>query len=168
MGRTHSRLGSRVFVINNLDENSGLINVSFSGELGSYVDCGRLKSVVTSARGTRTYDFAIATDYQLYEAFDLEGGTGLWTHEHRMSLDGRVNLIVEELSARQTLVTVNSRYELTKTTRSTSTASRGFPSNYEEVITFGVNETKAFPGSGVGTACRATGRLEREILALIN
>src|SRR4029453_12877985 len=48
-------LGKQFFVINNLDKDSGFINLSYSGDPERYVDCGVLTSTVSNARGERTY-----------------------------------------------------------------------------------------------------------------
>ncbi|MFZ0050306.1 MAG: hypothetical protein WAK96_00895, partial [Desulfobaccales bacterium] len=48
-------LGKKFFVINNLDKESGIINVSYKGDPEQYVDCGRITSYVANARGERTY-----------------------------------------------------------------------------------------------------------------
>ena len=37
-------LGKQFYVINNLDKNSGIINVSYGGDPEKYVDCGRIYS----------------------------------------------------------------------------------------------------------------------------
>src|SRR5215470_6870285 len=48
-------LGKQFFVINNLDKDSGFINLSYPGDPEQYVDCGVLTSTVSNARGERTY-----------------------------------------------------------------------------------------------------------------
>jgi len=50
-------LGGAFFVINNLDKESGLINISYRGAPEKYVDCGHIHSYVKNLAGERTYDF---------------------------------------------------------------------------------------------------------------
>lgn len=160
-------LGSQFFIINNLDKESGLINVSFSGEPDSYLDCGWIKSTVVGPRGTRTYDNPVARGTISYQYFDTNTGTGVWNVQHNLSLEARANLIVEELGPRQTMVTVNTRFTVSRTVRSQNVTMRTFPSEFSESISFGTNETAEFSNSALGTSCRSTGKLERELLALI-
>ena len=101
-------LGKQFFIINNLDKSSGLINISYSGDPEKYIDCGRITSYVKNARGERTYDFAGATAQQNYEI--MEPGVGLFLIDRRMALEGRVNLVFQEVNSSQTRVTANTRY----------------------------------------------------------
>jgi len=57
-------LGKKIFVINNIDKSSGLINLSYSGNPEDFIDCGRIISHVQNLAGSRTYDFAGATPNQ--------------------------------------------------------------------------------------------------------
>ena len=51
-------IGDSFFVINNLDKESGFINVSYSGDPCMFVDCGRVNSdVTTAAAGKKTIIF---------------------------------------------------------------------------------------------------------------
>jgi hypothetical protein len=102
-------LSKQFFVINNLDKSSGLINLSYSGDPEKYIDCGRITSFVKNAQGERTYDFAGAKAQQNYEI--MNAGVGLFFLDRRMSLEGRVNLIFEEVDTNTTRVTANTRYE---------------------------------------------------------
>lgn len=71
-------LGKQFFVINNLDKESGIINVSYSGNPESYVDCGILDSFVQNARGERHYNFPAAKAHQVYEVMDMDSGGHLF------------------------------------------------------------------------------------------
>src|SRR5262249_34213685 len=100
-------LGKQFFVINNLDKSSGFINLSYSGDPESYIDCGRIISHVQNARGERTYNFAGSKADQTYEVMNE---AGLFFVQRKMSVEGRVNLVFEELGPTQTRVTANTRY----------------------------------------------------------
>jgi len=103
-------LGKEFFVINNLDKASGFINISYAGDPEAYVDCGRIVSYVKNARGERTYDFPGARAEQVYEIM----GAGLYFVNRKISIDGRMNLIFEQMSPAQTRVTANVRYIITR------------------------------------------------------
>jgi hypothetical protein len=154
-------LGKRFFVINNLDKSSGLINVSFSGPTEKYLDCGTISSFVENMRGPRTYNFNAASSNTNYESY--EGGF-LLAHQRRMSLEGRVNVIVEEVSPSTTRVTANTRYVVTRTATLTNVANPQQTHASNDSISFGSEETGVFPSQ---TACVSTGALESELLSLV-
>lgn len=106
------RLAKEFFVINNLDQTSGLINVSYSGDPERYVVSGTIKSHVENAMGPRDYEFPAASAHQVYEVVQ---NNNLWRYSRRMSLEGRANVVLEELGPEKTRVTANVRYILTKT-----------------------------------------------------
>lgn len=159
-------LGKQFFVINNLDKSSGLINVSYTGDPEKYVDCGRITSYVMNARGKRTYDFPGARAQQSYEV--MEPANGLFVIERKMSLDGRVNLVFEEVTPNQTRVTANTRYVVQRDL-SIRNAASNFPQARSDTISFNSGAGASFPFSsdGKATECVPTGELEREILQVI-
>src|SRR5262245_17756488 len=86
-------LSKQFFVINNLDKSSGLINVSYSGDPLSYVDCGMIHSYVKNARGERNYNFPASKTSQSYEV--MVNGQ-LFGVRRNVSLEGRMNIIVSQ------------------------------------------------------------------------
>ena len=158
-------LGKRFFVINNLDKASGLINISYSGDPEKYIDCGRITSYVQNARGERTYDFPGAKAQQSYEI--MNPGVGLFFIDRRMSLEGRVNLIFEELGPNRTRVTANTRYVVQRQ-RVVRAAANNIPQTMTDSVQFNSGGSAAFAGPADQAAeCIATGQLEREILDAI-
>ena len=152
-------LGKRFFVINNLDKSSGLINLSYSGDPEEYIDCGRIVSFVQNARGKRTYDFPASSAQQSYEVMDANGLFGI---DRRMSLEGRVNVIFEEVSPSQTRVTVNTRYVVQKQ-HTARNVGGGAPQTSTETIQFNSGGQGAFSNSSTNpTQCVATGQLDVE------
>ena len=121
-------LAKHFFVINNLDKESGIINISYSGDPENYVDCGYIESYVKNARGERTYYFPAASANQTYEIMDMKQGGQLFFINRKMHLEGRMNLIVEEIASNKTIVTANTKYVLTKsgTVRNVQGASQSF------------------------------------------
>lgn len=158
-------LGKQFFVINNLEKSSGLINVSYSGNPEKYIDCGRVTSYVKNGRGERTYDFLGASPQQRYEVMQ---GSMLFDVNRRLSLEGRVNLIFEEVTPNQTRVTASTRYVVQRQVTAIGASNR-IPQTSTDSISFNSGSSSAFPSNrnGQATECAATGALEREILAAI-
>jgi hypothetical protein len=152
-------------VINNLDKSSGLINVSYNGDPENYIDCGRLTSYVKNARGERTYDFPGARAQQTYEVMN---SSGLFFVERKMSLEGRVNLVFEDISPNATKVTANTRYVVTRQLTGRN-AANNTPQSRTDTISFNSGGRASFPANAEGQAseCVSTGQLEREILSSI-
>ncbi len=159
-------LSKQFFVINNLDKSSGLINLSYSGDPEKYIDCGRIKSFVKNAQGERTYDFAGAKAQQSYEI--MNPGVGLFFLDRRMSVEGRVNLIFEEVDANTTKVTANTRYVVNRT-QAVRSAGGGFPQNSSDSISFNSGGSAPFPANQRGefAECAARGVLEQEVLSAV-
>jgi hypothetical protein len=161
-------LGKQFFVINNLDKSSGFINVSYTGDPEKYIDCGRVTSYVKNAQGERTYDFPAAKAQQSYEV--MNPSVGLFFIERKMSLDGRVNLIFEEVGPNQTKVTANIRY-IVQRQLTIRNAANNVPQSRSDSVSFNSNGSASFPAASASdnraTECVATGELEREILSAI-
>jgi hypothetical protein len=158
-------LSKRFFVVNNLDKASGFINLSYSGDPEKYVDCGRVTSYVKNARGERTYEFAGSVAQKNYEVMN---SNGLFFIDRRMALEGRVNLVFEEVSATETRVTANTHYVVTR--HSTARAANNASGSSTDTIAFNSGSSSAFPvgtGQTVATQCTPTGALEQDILAAI-
>lgn len=157
-------LSKQFFVINNLDKSSGLINVSYNGDPEKYIDCGRITSFVKNARGERTYNFAGAAGQQSYE---IMNPNGLFIVNRTMTLDGRVNLVFEEVTPTRTRVTANTRYVVQRqqTVRNMNNQSQAFSNS----ISFNSGGGASFPPADDGRAaeCVSNGFLEREILNAI-
>ena len=160
-------LSKQFYVINNLDKPSGLINISYSGSPEKYMDCGRVSSYVKNARGERTYNFAAASPMQSYET--MTNGN-LFFYERTMALDGRINLIFEEIGPNQTRITANTKYVVTKAIVARN-AANNIPQSISDTISFNTKGRATFPSRGnttvAATECVSTGYLEQEILSAI-
>ncbi|MFN7835854.1 MAG: hypothetical protein ACK5NY_08750 [Burkholderiaceae bacterium] len=158
-------LGKQFFVINNLDKSSGLINISYSGDPERYIDCGRITSYVKNARGERTYDFPASKAQQSYEI--MNPGVGLFALDRRMNLEGRVNLIFEEVGPSTTRVTANTRYVVARSQVVSNT--QGASRTFNDTISFNSGAGASFPSDSDGRSaeCVSTGALEREVLSAI-
>ncbi|WP_157199347.1 hypothetical protein [Methylomonas koyamae] len=159
------RTWEKFFVINNLDKSSGLINISYSGDPEQYVDCGTISSYVKNARGERTYNFPASSSLQTYEMLD---GINLFSIQRKMSLEGRINVIFQELTPDKTQVTVNTKYILTKQGTAIH-AGDGARGDFSDTISFGTGNGASFPinNQAQSTECIPTGNLEKSILSLI-
>lgn len=159
-------LGKQFFVVNNIDKSSGFINVSYTGDPESYIDCGRISSYVKNARGERTYEFAGAKAQQSYE---MMVPNGLFLVNRKMSLEGRVNLVFEDMGPSQTRVTANTRYVVNRSISSQHVGG-SFPQIANDSISFNSGGHAFFPttADGRATECVSTGKLEREILSVIH
>lgn len=159
-------LGKQFFVINNIDKSSGLMNISYTGDPERYIDCGRIVSYVMNAHGERTYDFAGAKAQQYFEI--LNPSIGHLNIDRRMSLEGRVNLIFEEVGPNTTRVTANTRYIATRT-QIAYDAVKKYPQSVTDTISFNYGGGASFPknSQGQSSECVSTGALEREILSAI-
>ncbi|MBI2449479.1 hypothetical protein HYV49_04235 [Candidatus Pacearchaeota archaeon] len=60
-------LGREYFVINNLDKESGFINVSYGEDPELFIDCGEISSWVSNLRGRRDYVFPASRAAQQFE-----------------------------------------------------------------------------------------------------
>lgn len=159
-------LGKEFFVINNLDKSSGLINVSYSGDPEKFIDCGQISSHVSNLRGERTYSFPGAAASKQYE---MMNDGRLFIINRKMELEGRVNLIFEEISPTKTKVTANTRY-IVKRHIVVQNIGGGFPVTNADTLAFNTGASASFPAAkdGRATECVGTGKLEAEILKAIN
>lgn len=157
-------LGKQFFVINNIAKDSGLINISYTGDPQRFIECGRIRSVVEMNGGQKSsYDFPAAVAYQEYViVLKNIGGQGILRNVTRkMNLEGRMNIIVEPIDKSQTRVTVNTRYLVTK-----NVSFQGGYNVVSDVLSFNSGEEASFANGG--TTCRPTGSFEQIVLSLFN
>ncbi len=159
-----SSLGASFFVINNIDKSSGFINLSFSGNPEKYINCGRIKYIVDNLAGKRVYDFPPSLEDSKYERY-INGE--LYTFYRKLSLDGRVNIIMQELSENETVATVNIRYMVNGYFDIFDVSGKKIEAS-SQTLSFNTNTSDKFKSeSNQGVICISSGQLEREILNLI-
>ncbi len=156
-------LSKSFFVVNNIDKQSGFINVSYSGDPEKYIDCGNIHYEVTNAAGSRTYDFPGARASARYETMNVNAPIPLWRHNRTMGLDGRINIVLEIAPESGTMITVNAKYVVAKSIN--SVAASGQTNSMNETISFNSNGGTRFPQGQ--TYCVATGKMESDLLELI-
>ncbi|MHC4844343.1 MAG: hypothetical protein ACYTEE_11120 [Planctomycetota bacterium] len=147
------------FVINDLDEESGSIIISYNGDPEEYVDCGRIYSSVEDLSGKRTYDFPASRNYKVYETYN----NNIFLHHIRkLDLDGLMDITIEEIADDKTKITVNTEYVLTKFV--TSVDVQGNKISFNKSISFNTGKSDVSPG---GRVCICNGTLEKEVLSLL-
>lgn len=164
-----AKLGQRFFVINNLDKSSGLINVSYSGDPEQYVDCGTV-TITTKGHNGGTYIFKGAAADTIFSTpvpippYNMPANVQA---RRQMELEGRVNLIFEEIGSDRTRVTAATRYILTR--KISSNGHVMFPES-SDTISFNSDSEASFPGGrdGQPMKCVANGALEESLLSVIN
>ena len=172
-------LSKSFYVINNIDKESRIINISFSSNSPSeYVDCGKTHRTYTQGDKTETYDydvagpaaFKVATVRQEHPAF-----ANYVSIRREPVLDGRSNVYVapDEKDNAKTIVTVNTRYILTIKVKGEAFAqhangnvfSRGRLPEETMTVTFNTNKSgQSDIGDGSKMTCFAKGKLEKDIL----
>lgn len=155
-------LGKTFFIINNIDKQSGLINVSYSGDPERYVDGGMITSYVTGPRGEFRSTFPASRGSWVYNAITkLSNGMDVYSTVYRtLTLDGRANIILEEAPSKQTKITVNIRYIMTKSGVIRTMTEP--PSNFTGTASMSTGGELVFPGER--DTYYPTGVLEQEIL----
>lgn len=162
-------LGKRFFVINNLDKGSGFINLSYLGDPEKYIDCGTIR-VDMDLAGAPITSIPAAAAFKGYALMTL-GDVLMITR--RMELDGKVNLIFEEISSNQTRVTANTRFTVKRNVETKHYGSGRVVYTDSNAIAFNTGDAATFPvaeygaNNGNKTECVSTGALELEVLGSI-
>ncbi|MBP0635766.1 hypothetical protein [Cupriavidus sp. AcVe19-6a] len=152
-------LASDFFVINNIDKNSRLINVSFSSDRPSdYVDCGFSSRTFKNARGESSYNYRTADSAQ----FTFANKDGMAFNVNRKTrLEGRINVYVAP-EASGTVVNANVKYILGVNIVSAPLGG-GVPATANIQADF---STKA-PYVGSDFTCHANGAIESRVLGFV-
>jgi hypothetical protein len=152
-------IGESFFVINNIEKDSGLINISYIDDPCRFISCGTFNSYVLNAQGKRNYNFPACIEYKEYEEFN---NGNLFIIKRRMTLDGRASIIVQE-SNNGTLVKVNVRYIVIKNAKIYDPSWR-FIRTKLSIIGFNSNGGESFSN---GMKCYANGQFEKMILDIV-
>jgi hypothetical protein len=167
------KLSKEFFVINTIDKSSGIVNISYAGDPSKYIDCGRIHTEVKNLQGERTYDFPAASASQQYEGTGWVGAfhaPRLTNIDRRMSLDGRMNIVFEDVDSTHTRITVSTRYIVKRDTAATIVP-EGFTQRSSDTISFNTAGSASFPqpanSSVPATTCVANNQFESQILDLV-
>lgn len=173
-------LSKSFYVINNIDKESRIINVSFSSNSpAEYVDCGKSHRTYTQGDKTEVYDydvagtaeFKVATTHQEHPAF-----ANYIIFRREPILEGRSNIYAapDEKDKSKTIITVNTRYIWTVKVKGEVFAqdvrgnvfSRGRLPEETTTVMFNTNKPGQHKDGGLNLkmTCFSKGKLEREIL----
>lgn len=181
--RALPKLAQSFFSINNMEKDSGFLNLSYAGDPGIYVDCGT--NVVTGKGQSQAVDVSNSTN-----AVDVtvQGGSQV-TVDAQTTLDTKINVVFIKETEDMTRVSVNVQYEVNKINvarlksvglglavaqalaASGGSYARG-PQPGDIVdqksgrAVFKSGQTVPISNFG-NMVCRATGQMERDILTLI-
>jgi hypothetical protein len=172
-------LSKSFYVINNIDKESRIINISFSTNSPSdYIDCGHTVRTYTQRDKTETYsyDTAASSSYKAATPRQPNPNFSYYGRARReTSLEGRSNIYVapDEKDKNSTAVTVNTRYIWTLKMQvqifaeningQTLTTNERIP-DYTGTIMFNTNQKGESNNTGDKITCFSKGKLEREIL----
>ena len=147
-------LSGDFFVINNIDKNSRLINLSFSSQKPSeFVDCGSSTRTLKSSRGDKIYTYKTADSTEFVTTNDQ----GALFQVRRISrLEGRTNIYVAPEGA-GTNVTVNSKYVVSIAVN----VEGGRAASTENFVADPSTKT---PFNNGTVTCYATGKIEELVL----
>lgn len=175
------QLSKSFFVINNIDKESRIINLSFTTNSPvDYVDCGRSHRTYTVGKTVQTYDYEVAgpAAYRVAAAKQEHPAFSNYAEITRApSLEGRTNVYLAPSpnDANSTTVTVNTRYILSMNVRGHAYAEhmsgnvfdRGVVPIDPFVISFNTNAPTTEKTGNETLTCSAKGKLEREILGMV-
>ncbi|WP_036800826.1 hypothetical protein [Photobacterium marinum] len=155
--RLVKNLSSDFFVINNIEKNSRIINVSFSTNKPSdYVDCGTSTREFSNAHGKKTYTYD-PSDSARYTFTNSQGNAFNATRTSR--LNGRTNIYLAP-EGDGTIVNVNTKYVVDVDIKYHNFSNQ-YAGNDNFIFDF---STKTDFSTLDGVTCTARGNLEQRIL----
>ena len=182
--RTLPKIGQSFFVINNIEKDSGFLNLSYSGDPGLYVDCGT--KLHTGKGGPQTVHLSNRSN--TVQTTGIGGSQVILSGQTK--LDTKINVVFVSETETTTKVSVNVQYEVHKLNVETlkqvglglafahALSTGGNPyvalarpgpqpgdvlSRTEDTVTFKTGQTAPLQD----IICGATGQMERDILSLI-
>lgn len=155
--RLVKNLSSDFFVINNIEKNSRIINVSFSENKPSkYVDCGTTTREFSNIRGKTSYTYDPADSAR----YTFTNGQGQAFNATRTSrLNGRTNIYLAP-EGNGTLININTKYVVDVDIKYQDMTNK-YVGNDNFVFDF---STKTNFSNLDGVTCTARGNLEERIL----
>jgi len=175
-----SELATSFFVINNIDKESRIINISFhSNTPNQFVDCGKTTRNFSFNKQTETYSYDTAES----SSFKHAGKWGPYQNlpsvldlNRKVSLDGRINIYIAPLDENTTKISVNVKYILLINLSGTFTGYNAFgevsqqntPVPYSHTCSFNTNEIStenwSIEANPSYTTCLSKGVLEKKLL----
>ncbi len=156
-------LSGDFFVINNIEKDSGIINVSFSSNTPSeYIDCGMTtRSIESFSKNSTTYQSADSAEYKIFSYPH-------WINvKRKTTLNGRANILLQDAGKSKTDVTVNAKYVMDVKLEGYLNNGRFIGSENFSTDGF-TSRTSAVMNVGEGQwECRSRGKLEKMIIDYI-
>jgi hypothetical protein len=118
-------LSKSFFVINNIDKESRIINLSFNTDSPQeYIDCGKTYRTYTQGGKVVNFEYEVAGPSQYKMASPNQPGpafSGYIIVNRRPVLEGRSNIYIapDEINKNNSIITVNTRYIFTTKTKGT-------------------------------------------------
>jgi len=183
--RLVKELSKSFYVINNIDKESRIINLSFSSPNPTdFVDCGETSRSYTQGGKTENYNYNVADSSTVKLADGAQEAFAYFVILRRStSLEGRANIYLAPLENdnNKTKVAVNSRYMLTIDVSGERYAQHvngnifnqgAIPHVRPTVISFNTNKPVdhnfgVVEGQNVIATCFSSGKLEQEILMFL-
>lgn len=175
-------LAKSFYVINNLDKESRIINVSFSStDADEYVDCGRTQRTFAEGNKVDHYDYGVAGKSTFKVAAVRQEHPAFATYAvftREPTLEGRANIYIAPVAGDpgKTIISVNARYILNIRVKGEAFArhisgnvqSRGRVPEENFTYTFNTGGSASKDaGSGVTVTCFSKGKLETEVLGFL-
>jgi hypothetical protein len=162
-------IGTSFFVLNNIVKDSKIINLSYSGDPEKYVDCGIISIEVSTPGGDRQFQYPASRRTVQYET---AAGFRKARTERHMNLEGRINILFEEVNPGETKITAVVRYIVSRTGTITvhDNANNRTTTAQLTPLTLSFNSgssDSATAGDSTAT-CRPTGVMEKALLDLIS
>ena len=167
------------FVINNIDKNSRIINLSISSDKPQdYLDCGRTTRTYNDGKTTTTYEYGMVDGFTTYIVASPNQPSPYFSQRFAIArsakLDGRANIYVAPEGS-GTLVSVNAKaiVRITLSGEVQNVHPMGnivgrhpFPPQTGEVTGITKGSTVNTMSDGTRITCYSTGNLEKAILDL--
>jgi len=147
-------VAEKFFSINNIEKDSGFINLSFRADNAElYVNCG---DYVVINKKIPVADCSISKHGRY--------SSGIWVFKScETDVDGRVNILIQEISKNKSFIFVDIRFVVRHSTNLWNSWNGSSMYNNAEIV-FDSNNT----GTNNGITCVSTGVLEKEVLSIIS
>ena len=158
-----SELSKSFFVINNIEKESRIINVSFRSSIpGVYLDCGYANRTFNN----KSYHYEVANS----SYYQLSGKALLliWNIIRTTELEGRINIYMAP-KGNQTLLSVNALYIWSVHVKGTATDNPAYQT--ASTLTLDISsgkEGEKEDSQGEKIRCRSKGVLEKTLLELVD
>ena len=162
-----AELSKSFFVINNIEKESRIINISFSASIpNEYIDCGRSNRTFSEPLiGNETFNYEVANGSS-YMVDDKRNNLIIWTIDRYTALEGRVNIFMAPEDS-STLLRVNVLYVWTSEASGISLDMNRTYRSGTVKNAFSSGEEGSAKQEGTKVLCRSKGNLERVLLNLV-